>query len=59
MNRHLATVIVPIGLHSRCDVASMARGQKSKLQGLSLPVAYAHDFGRETDDTKLSGEGPG
>jgi hypothetical protein len=57
MNRHLATVIAPIGSLSRCDAARMAQG--SKLQGLPLPVAYARDFGRETDDTKPSGEGPG
>jgi hypothetical protein len=57
MNRHLATVIAPIGSLSRCDAAQMAQG--SKLQGLLAPVAHAHDSGRETDDTNLSGEGPG
>lgn len=57
MNRHLATVIAPIGSYSRWDAARMALG--SKLQGLPMPVDYAHDFGRETDDTNLSGEGPG
>ena len=59
MNRHLATVIAPIGSQSRCDAASMALGQGSKLLGLPATVAYAHDYGRETDDTNLSGEGPG
>jgi len=57
MNRHLFTVIAPIGSLSRCDAAQMAQG--SKLQGLLAPVAHAHDSGRETDDTNLSGEGPG
>lgn len=59
MNRHLVTVITAIGSLSRCDAARMALGQGSKLLGLPMPVAYAHDFGRETDDTNLSGEGPG
>ena len=59
MNRHLATVIAPIGSLSRFDAAQMAQGQGSKLLGLPMPVAYAHDCGRETDDTNLSGEGPG
>jgi hypothetical protein len=54
MNRHLVTVITPIGSQGRCDAVPMA-----KPAGLLASFAYAHDFGRESDDTNTSGEGPG
>ncbi len=59
MNRLLAIVIDTAGSQSWCDAVPMPRGQGSKLAGLHAPVAYAHDFGRESDDINLSGEGPG
>ncbi|MGQ3053894.1 MAG: hypothetical protein ACT6S0_19120 [Roseateles sp.] len=57
MNRHLATVIDLAGSLSRCDAALLAQGWQPA--GMSAPVACAHDFGREGDDTHTSGEGPG
>ena len=59
MNRLLAIFIDTVGSQSWCDAVPMPRGQGSKLAGLHAPVAYAHDFGRESDDINLSGEGPG
>ena len=59
MNRHLVTAIDHIGSLSRCDGALMALAQGSKQAGLHAPVAYAHDFGRESDDANISGEGHG
>lgn len=59
MNRHLVTVIDLAGSLSRCDAMPLMQAQGSKLAGQPALVAYAHDFGRETDDTNTSGEGPG
>jgi len=59
MNRHLATVIDFTDSLSRCDAAPLMKVQGSKLAGMYAPVTPAHDFGRESDDTNLSGEGPG
>lgn len=53
MNRHLVTAITLAGSQSRCDAVQMP------LAGLHAPVAYAYDFGRDSDDNNLSGEGPG
>jgi len=55
MNRHLVTVIAPIGSQSRCDAAWM----QLPTDGSKHQVAYDHDFGRESDDINTSGEGPG
>jgi hypothetical protein len=55
MNRHLVTAIAPIGSQSRCDAAWMPL----LVDGPKHRVAYDHDFGRESDDTNTSGEGPG
>ncbi|MFT7775730.1 hypothetical protein [Roseateles sp.] len=59
MNRHFVTVIARTGSLSRCDAAPMVQGRKSKLAGLPATVALAHDYGRESDDSNTSGEGPG
>lgn len=59
MNRHLVTVIDFTGSLSRFDAALPAQFQGSKLAGMPAQVAYAHDCGRERDDTNPSGEGPG
>jgi len=59
MNRHLVTVIDFAGSLSRCDAMWLTQAQGSQLAGKPAPVAYAHDHGREFDDTNLSGEGPG
>lgn len=59
MLRHPVTAIAHTGSLSRCDAVPMAQGRGSKLANSFAPVAYAHDFGRESDDNNLSGEGPG
>jgi len=59
MNRLLATVIATSSLRGWCDAVRMAKGQGSNQAGLPAPVAYAHDFGRESDDATTSGEGRG
>ncbi len=59
MNRHLVTAIELAGSLSRGDAMPLTQVQGSKLAGHPAPVAYAHDCGREFDDIKLSGEGPG
>ena len=59
MNRHLVTTIDLAGSLSRGDAVRPMQAQVVKLAGLPAPVAYAHDFGRESDDTNTSGEGSG
>ncbi|HEY8880208.1 MAG TPA: hypothetical protein VIN03_21745 [Roseateles sp.] len=59
MNRPLVTVIDRAGSLSRCDAMPLTQVQGLKLDGHAAHVAYAHDSGRETDDSNLSGEGPG
>lgn len=59
MNRHLVTSIDFTGSLSRGDAVRPMQAQVLKLAGLPAPVAYAHDFGRESDDTNTSGEGHG
>lgn len=59
MNRHLVTVIAHTGSQSRCGDARMVLAQGWQLVGKPAPVAYAHDFGRESNDIHPSGEGHG
>ena len=59
MSRHLVTVIDFTGSQSWRDAVLPKQAQGSKHAGLPALVAYAHDCGRERDDTNLSGEGPG
>jgi hypothetical protein len=59
MNRHLFNVIAHPGSSSRRDGAWMAPVEGSKAEGMQPQVAYAHDCGRDRDDTHTSGEGPG
>jgi hypothetical protein len=59
MNCHLATAINVIRSLSGCAAAQRAQAQGWQLTGKPASLAYAHDFGREMDDTHTSGEGPG
>ncbi|MFG6431513.1 hypothetical protein [Roseateles sp. LYH14W] len=59
MNRHLFNVIDLTGSLSRCDAMPLTQVQGWQLAGKPASVAYAHDCGRERDDTHPSGEGPG
>lgn len=59
MNRHLVTVIDLAGSLGRCDAVLPMQAQGLKHAGMPASVAYAHGFGRESDDTNTSGEGPG
>jgi len=54
MKRHLAHIDFA-GSLSRCDAVQLAHVEGS----LPAPVAYAHDFGRDGNDTTPSGEGLG
>jgi hypothetical protein len=59
MNRKSFNVIDLTGSLSRFDAALPAQVQGSKLAGMPALVVYAHDCGRERDDTHPSGEGAG
>lgn len=59
MNRLLATAIDSTSAQRWFDAALHSRVGSEKPAGMPASVAYAHDLGRECDDTNLSGEGPG
>jgi hypothetical protein len=59
MTRHLVTVIDSTGSFGRSGAALPKQVQGSTLAGMPAPVAYAHDFGRESNDIHPSGEGHG
>jgi hypothetical protein len=57
MKRQFVTAIDLFGSLSRCDAALPAQGLQ--LAGMPASAGDAHDFGRESDATNTSGEGPG
>lgn len=59
MNRKPFNVIDLTGALRRFDASLQVKVQGWQWAGMNVPVAYAHDCGRERDDTNLSGEGPG